>query len=90
MFAALDLMKPDFDFGEVNVVTNRNSLRKLLNFASGRVPMNFRTDVNMVHGTMFLTRRERSTTDKIQGSAMRVTAIISKGRLRRRRRGWRQ
>lgn len=68
MFAALDLMKPDFDFGEVDVVTNRNSLRKLLNFVSGRAPMSFRIDVNMVHGTMFLTRRERSTTEKIQGS----------------------
>lgn len=68
MFAALDLMKPDFDFGEVDVVTNRNSLRKLLNFASGRVSESFRIDVNMVHRTMFLTRRERSTTDKIRGS----------------------
>ena len=59
MFAALDLMKPDFDFGEVDVVTNRNSLRKLLNFASGRVSESFRIDVDMVHRTMFLTRRER-------------------------------
>lgn len=67
MFAALDLMKPDFDFGEVDVVTNRNSLRKLLNFASGRVQESFRIDVNMVHSTMFLTRRERNTTEKIQG-----------------------
>jgi hypothetical protein len=68
MFAALDHMKPDFDFGAVDVVTNRNSLRKLLSFASGRVSESFRIDVNMVHGTMFLTRQERSTTDKSQGS----------------------
>ena len=64
----MDVMKPDCDLGAVHLVTNRNSLRKLLNFASGRVPESFRIDVNMVHDTLFLTRRERSTRDLIQGN----------------------
>jgi hypothetical protein len=68
IFAALDLMKPDFDFGGVDLVTNRNSLRKLLDFASGRVSESFRIDINLVHGTLFLTRREQSTRDRIHGS----------------------
>jgi hypothetical protein len=68
MFAALDLMKPDFDFGGVNVVTNRNSLRRLLNSASGRVPGAFRSDANLVQNTLFLTRREQSTREVLQGS----------------------
>jgi hypothetical protein len=68
MFAALDLMKPDFDFGGVDLVTNRNSLRKLLHFTSGRAPDSFRIDVNLVESTLFLTRRERRTEDVIQGA----------------------
>ena len=68
MFAALDLMKPDFDFGSVDLVTNRNSLRKLFNFASGRAPQSWRVDVNLVQNTLILTRRERSTREVIQGS----------------------
>jgi hypothetical protein len=67
MFAALDLMKPDFDFSGVDLVTNRNSLRKLLDFASGRISDSFRIDVNLVNSTLFLTRRERSTRNVIQG-----------------------
>jgi hypothetical protein len=67
MFAALDLMKPDFDFGGVDLVANRNSLRKLLNFASGRVPESFRIDVDLMQSTLFLTRREQSTRNVIRG-----------------------
>ena len=67
MFAALDAMQPDYDFTAVDLVTNRNSLRKLLNFASGRAPDSFRIDVCMVHDTLFLTRRERTTKDMIRG-----------------------
>jgi len=68
MFAALDLMKPEFGFGGVDLVANRNSLRKLLDFASGRVRDSFRIDVNLVENTLFLTRRERSARDVIRGS----------------------
>jgi len=49
MFAALDVMKPSFEFGGVDIVTNRNSLRKLLNFASGFVPESFRIEHKRVH-----------------------------------------
>jgi hypothetical protein len=66
MFAALDLMKPDFNFGGVDLVTNRNSLRKLLHFASGRAQHSFRIDIKLVQSTLFLTRREKKTRDVIR------------------------
>src|SRR2546421_3858542 len=66
MFAALDLMKPDFNFGGVDLVTNRNSLRKLLHFASGRPQQSFRIDIKLVQSTLFLTRREKKTREVIR------------------------
>jgi len=54
------------NFREIDLVTNRNSLRKLLNFASGDVDKNFRIDLDVIHSTLFLTRHEQSSEELTQ------------------------
>jgi len=56
------------NFAEIDLVTNRNSLRNLLNFASGEVYENFRIDLDIVQSTLFLTRHEESTEELVQGT----------------------
>jgi hypothetical protein len=61
-------MNPTVSFQNVDVVTNRNSLRKLFNFISGRSYSDFRIDIHMVKNTLFLTRREKNIREVLHGS----------------------
>lgn len=61
-------MKPEFSLNDVDLVTNRNSLRKLFDFVNGRARDSFRIDLHMVEKTLFLTRRERNARGIICGS----------------------
>lgn len=61
-------MKQTVSFKDVDVVTNRNSLRKLFNFVSGRPYSDFRIDMHLVKDTLFLTRRERNIREVLHGS----------------------
>ena len=67
LFRALRVMKPEFSLNEIDLVTNRNSLRKLFDFVNGRARGSFRIDLHMVQKTLFLTRRERNTREVIYG-----------------------
>lgn len=60
-------MSPDFKFNKIDFVSNRNSMRKLLNFVNGSVDEPFRIDLNVIQNTLFFTRRERRTLDIIRG-----------------------
>ena len=53
------------DFHNVDLVTNRNSLRHLLGFVRGKAKSSFRIDLNIVHNTLVMTRREKSTREFI-------------------------
>ncbi|ERF75695.1 hypothetical protein EPUS_01525 [Endocarpon pusillum Z07020] len=68
LFRALQVMKPEFSLNDIDLVTNRNSLRKLFDFVKGRARDSFRIDLHMVQKTLFLTRRERNTREIIYGS----------------------
>jgi hypothetical protein len=68
LFQALSITKPHFDFNHVDLVTNRNSLRKLFNFAAGMHIDSFRVDLNTIHNTLFLTRRERNLRQYLSGN----------------------
>lgn len=61
-------MRPFFDFTAVDLLTNRNSLRKLLSFTSNKVTDSFRIDLHMVRGTLIMVRHERSMRQIIHGS----------------------
>lgn len=62
-------MNPHFNFQDVDLVTNRNSLRKLFDFVEGRARDSFRIDLNLVNKTLFLTRREKTTRGHLRGTA---------------------
>lgn len=68
VFQALSLMNPAHNFQDTDVVTNRNSLRKLLDFVAGQACDSFRIDLHMVNNTLFLNRRERNIRETIRGS----------------------
>jgi len=51
-------MHPSFDMTTVNLVSNRNSLRKLLDFTFGRIEKQWRIEIDIVGGTMFFSRCE--------------------------------
>ena len=51
-------MHPEFRFDNVDVVVNRNSLRKLFNFCCGRSQQGFRLNLMLVHNSLFVERCE--------------------------------
>jgi hypothetical protein len=52
----------------IALATDRNSLRKLLQFASGKVTKSWRIDVDVVEDTMFFTRWEENQVQIITGA----------------------
>ncbi|KAK5077217.1 hypothetical protein LTR64_005302 [Lithohypha guttulata] len=68
MFRALSVMQPSCAFDQVDVIVNRNSLRKLLTFVHGSVPDTFRVDLTLVHDTLVITRHERKTRERVWDS----------------------
>ncbi len=67
-FKALLTMHPSFDMKPISLVTDRNSLRKLLLFVSGKVAKSWRIDVDTIEDTMFLTRWEENHVQIITGA----------------------
>ena len=52
LMLAVEIEKPSFDFAAVDVVSDRNSLRKLLGFVSETREEPFRMDIEMVGKTL--------------------------------------
>lgn len=61
-------MRPNFDMMPIDLVTDRNSLRKLLRFVSGKIPQDWRIDVDIVENTIFFTRWEENQIQIITGA----------------------
>ncbi|KAE9365157.1 hypothetical protein N431DRAFT_298108, partial [Stipitochalara longipes BDJ] len=57
-FKALLTMNPNFDMNPIQLITDRNSLRKLLQSVSGKITKSWRIDVDIIEDTMFFTRWE--------------------------------
>ncbi|KAI1498341.1 hypothetical protein F5X99DRAFT_420649 [Biscogniauxia marginata] len=68
LFQSLASMKPQLCFDDVDVVVNRISLRKLLDFCEGRVRESFRINLSLVGDTLFIERCERSLRSFIKRS----------------------
>ncbi|KAF3928572.1 hypothetical protein AA313_de0200860 [Arthrobotrys entomopaga] len=60
LFRATVSMKPLFKFDQVDVVVNRNSLRRLLDFCKGVALESFRVNLFMVHNTLIIERCEKN------------------------------
>jgi hypothetical protein len=54
-------MHPNFYMSSISLVSNRNNLRKLFNFASNHLERSFRIDVQIVSDTMFFKRWEQGS-----------------------------
>ncbi|KAK2054167.1 hypothetical protein LY76DRAFT_523053, partial [Colletotrichum caudatum] len=68
LFRATASMNPSFRFDDVDILVNRNSLRKLLDFSAGRRQDNFRVNLHLVHQTLVIERCERTARELISGS----------------------
>ncbi|KAI7780546.1 hypothetical protein LA080_015947 [Diaporthe eres] len=69
VFQAAELMNPTVRFDEIDVLTNRNSLRKFFDFCKGRVQESFRVNLHLVNDTLIIERCVRSTTEFLHGSS---------------------
>ncbi|KAF2491446.1 hypothetical protein BU16DRAFT_552210 [Lophium mytilinum] len=67
-FQALSAMNPNVRLDDVDIVANRNSLRKLLDFAAGRGQEPFCMGLHMVKDTLFISRKERNAQSMIHGA----------------------
>ncbi|KAF8132470.1 hypothetical protein EV363DRAFT_108453 [Boletus edulis] len=62
LFAAIDAMNDDFAYTELDLVTDRNGLRKLLRYIdNARTEDDFRIDVDLIGKTCLFTRQEEAT-----------------------------
>ncbi|KAF2827124.1 hypothetical protein CC86DRAFT_24287 [Ophiobolus disseminans] len=60
MFQALTIMNPSYQFTEVDVLADRNNLRILLEFVSGKANGPFRLDLYSLFDTLVIVRNESS------------------------------
>jgi hypothetical protein len=68
LFGALFSQNPGFEMGSVDMITDRNNIRKLLRFVDGTSSESFQIQVEIVDGKRALfTRMENATTTVIQG-----------------------
>jgi hypothetical protein len=58
MFSALSMMNPDYQFMDVDVLADRNNLRVLLEFVSGKANGPFRLDLYSLFDTLVIVRNE--------------------------------
>ncbi|KAF8841510.1 hypothetical protein BDN67DRAFT_1068471 [Paxillus ammoniavirescens] len=66
LFVATENMNANFRYGDVDLVTDRNNLRKLLRFVSGATDeKDFRIDIDLAGKTCLLTRREEKIQETI-------------------------
>ncbi|KAJ5751498.1 uncharacterized protein N7511_008463 [Penicillium nucicola] len=68
VFRALTAVNSDFRFDDVDLVTNRNNLRKLLQWVEGAARRDFRIDLDIVNDTLFMTRWEANNSVLRSGS----------------------
>lgn len=61
-------MNPTVRFDEIDVLTNRNSLRKFFDFCKGRTQKSFRVNLHLVNDTLIIERCEKWTTELLLSS----------------------
>ena len=65
IFAAIDTLRDNFPYRDLDLVTDRNSLRKLLRCIDQQSNRAFRIDIDLVGKTCLFTRREESSMETI-------------------------
>ncbi|KAL5524262.1 hypothetical protein ACEPAF_9402 [Sanghuangporus sanghuang] len=64
---AVDHLSPDFDFPSIDIVTDRNNLRKLLRWVNGTISLDFRIDLQLSGSTVLFTRYESTKVEVDSG-----------------------
>ncbi|KAF2464206.1 uncharacterized protein BDR25DRAFT_156711, partial [Lindgomyces ingoldianus] len=67
LFGAIFTQNPDFEMGNVDLITDRNNIRKLLRFVDGTSSEFFQIHVEIDGKRALFTRMEHDTTTVIQG-----------------------
>jgi hypothetical protein len=67
LFRSIFTVKPDFDPKEIDIVSDRNNIRKLFSIISERPIDDFLIKIELVGDTLLLTRRERQAREAIIG-----------------------
>ncbi|KAF1941223.1 hypothetical protein EJ02DRAFT_348267 [Clathrospora elynae] len=68
-FQAMAIMNPSVRLNDVDIIANRNSLRKLLDFAAGKGQDPFCMGLHMINDTLVISRKERCARHMIHGAA---------------------
>ncbi|KAI0903395.1 hypothetical protein F4823DRAFT_283386 [Ustulina deusta] len=68
VFRAAEVMSPVINFDDIDIIINRNSLRKFLDFCAGIVQVSFCVNLSIVHNTLFVERCEKSARHLIRGA----------------------
>ncbi|KAL5501869.1 hypothetical protein ACEPAH_9130 [Sanghuangporus vaninii] len=64
---AVDHLSPDFDFSSIDIVTDRNNLRKLLRWINGTISLDFRIDLQLSGSTVLFARYESTKVEVESG-----------------------
>lgn len=68
-FQAISSMNPTANFETVDVMVNRNSLTKLLDFVAGKRTDQFHMDLHMISNTLIIGRNEKNAQINSNGSS---------------------
>ena len=68
-FQALSIMNPTVSLDAVDIIANRNSLRKLLDFSAGKKLDTFAMGLNMIKETLVLSRKEVNARYMVHGAS---------------------
>ena len=60
MFHAINVMNPDFQFHNVDVIADRNNLRKLLECVAGKKNGPWRLDLHVIQNTLIIIKKDVS------------------------------
>ncbi|KAF5845264.1 hypothetical protein GGP41_002872 [Bipolaris sorokiniana] len=67
-FRALSLMNPETSLTAVDILANRNSLRKLLDLSAGKKLDPFCMGLNLINNTLVISRKERTAQHMVHGA----------------------
>ncbi|ROV91345.1 hypothetical protein VMCG_09679 [Cytospora schulzeri] len=68
VFHAVEKMEPTFRFDSIDVLLNRNSLRKFFDFCMGRTQDSFRVNLFLVNNTLIIERCVKSPKEYLNNS----------------------
>ena len=63
LFLSIDELLPQFDYSNIDIISDRNNLRKLLRWVNGTIHRDFRINLQLVGRTVLMERTEPSAVE---------------------------